>query len=117
MALGELQRRPARRCQGGQRLTIGPRSIADGERRGAGDFDDLVRTALRQRPSDRPLCGARQLIRPTALFDGNCKDIADAAFGLDDMWRLRVCLQFAPQPQHLNVDAAIEDVFVEPDRL
>src|ERR1700686_4155508 len=53
-------------------------------------------------------------IRPTALFDGNCKDIADAAFGLDDTWRLRVCLQFAPQPQHLNVDAAIEDVFVEP---
>src|ERR1700676_4896534 len=54
------------------------------------------------------------LIRPTALFDRNCKDIADAAFGLDDTRHLRVCLQFAPQPQHLNIDAAIEDVFVEP---
>ena len=57
------------------------------------------------------------LIRPTALFDGNCKDIADAAFGLDDARHLRVCLQFAPQPQDLNIDAAIEDVFVEPRRL
>jgi hypothetical protein len=54
------------------------------------------------------------LIRQTALFDRNCKDIADAAFGLDDTRHLRVCLQFAPQPQHLNIDAAIEDVFVEP---
>src|SRR5260221_13341390 len=61
--------------------------------------------------------GTALLIRPTALLDRNCKDIADAAFGLDDTWRLRVCLQFAPQPQHLNIDAAIEDVFVEPGRL
>src|SRR5260370_17459059 len=56
-------------------------------------------------------------IRPTALFDGNCKDIANAAFGPDDTWRLRVYLQLTPQPQHLNIDAAIEDVFVEPGRL
>jgi hypothetical protein len=48
---------------------------------------------------------------------GNCKGIADAAFGLDDTWRFRVCLQFAPQPQHLDIDAAIEDVFVEPGGL
>src|SRR5216684_2608501 len=60
---------------------------------------------------------AAALIRPTALFDGNCKDIAEAAFGPDDTWHLRVCLQFPPQPQHLNIDAAIEDVFVEPGRL
>src|SRR4029077_18081868 len=30
---------------------------------------------------------------------------------------VRIDLQFAPQPQHLNVDAAIEDIFVEPGRL
>src|SRR5258705_11180378 len=55
---------------------------------------------------------------PRAIpFDGNCKDIANAAFGPDDTWRLRVCLQLTPQPQHLNIDAAIEDVFVEPGRL
>src|SRR5260221_14668117 len=52
---------------------------------------------------------------PRAIpFDGNCKEIANAAFGPDDTWRLRVYLQFAPQPQPLNIDAAIEDVFVEP---
>ena len=51
------------------------------------------------------------------MFDGNCKGIADAAFGPDDTWRLRVYLQLTPQPQHLNIDAAIEDVFVEPGRL
>src|SRR6476620_2838404 len=55
---------------------------------------------------------------PRAIpFDGNCKDIANAAFGPDDTWRLRVCLQLTPQPQHLNIDAEIEDVFVEPGRL
>jgi hypothetical protein len=56
-------------------------------------------------------------IRPTALFDRNCKDIANAAFGPDDTWCLRVYLQLAPQPKHPNIDAAIEDVFVEPGRL
>jgi len=56
-------------------------------------------------------------VRPTALFDRNCKDIANAAFGPDDAWCLRIYLQLAPQPKHPNIDAAIEDVFVEPDRL
>src|ERR1700730_15531934 len=31
-----------------------------------------------------PLMRDAVLIRQTASFDGNCKDIADAAFGLDD---------------------------------
>src|SRR3984893_11440948 len=90
-----------------------PCASASGKRCGKGQ----PHSEIRERHSDRALCAARQLIRPTALFDGNCKDIADAAFGLDDMWLLRVCLQFAPQPQHLNVDAAIENIFVEPGRL
>ena len=45
------------------------------------------------------------------------EDVADAALGLDDPRRARIGLQLAPQPQHLNIDAAIEDVFVEPGRL
>src|SRR5258708_23245192 len=84
-------------------------------------FGHVLRSILRNRSPKQSLqhgCNtAAALIRPTALFDGNCKDIADAAFGFDDTCRLRVCLQFAPQPQHLNIDAAIEDVFVEPGRL
>src|SRR5258708_5879088 len=68
-------------------------------------------------PWPSPILRCAAPIRPTALLDRNCKDIADAAFGLDDTWRLRVCLQFAPQPQYLNIDAAIKDVFVKPGRL
>ncbi|MDB5604403.1 MAG: NADH:flavin oxidoreductase/NADH oxidase [Bradyrhizobium sp.] len=84
----------------------------------------LAKVAMSEKCAKRKWSDARSAIlryaapiRPTAFFDGNCKDIANAAFGPDDTWRLRVYLQLAPQPQHLNIDAAIEDVFAEPGRL
>jgi len=39
--------------------------------------------------------------------------VADATHGLDRARCSRIALQFAPQPQDLDVDATIEDVFVE----
>lgn len=48
---------------------------------------------------------------------GNREDLADAAFGLNDAWRTRIDLQPGPQPQHLNVDAAVEKVFMNAGRL
>lgn len=47
----------------------------------------------------------------------NREHIADAALGLDDSRRTRIGLQLAPQPQHLDVDAAIENVFMDAGRL
>jgi hypothetical protein len=43
---------------------------------------------------------------------GQCKDIPDAALRPYDARRAHVSFQFAPQPQHLYVDAPIENVFV-----
>ena len=51
------------------------------------------------------------------LLYGQCKDIADAALRQYDARRTRVGFQFAPQPQHLHVDASIENVFVHPGGL
>src|SRR5258708_35449358 len=45
------------------------------------------------------------------------KHIADAALGLDHARCPRIDLQLASQPQHLDVDAAIENVLVEPGGL
>jgi hypothetical protein len=45
-------------------------------------------------------------------FHPGSEHIADAALGLDDAWRARIDLQLAPQPQHLDIDAAIENILV-----
>src|ERR1700736_2198421 len=51
--------------------------------------------------------------RPSSeCFDGQRKHIADAAFGQDDARRVWIGLQLAPQAQYLNVDTAIENIFV-----
>ena len=50
-------------------------------------------------------------------FDGQRKYVANAAFGQDDARRVWIGLQLAPQAQDLNVDTAIEDIFVDPGRL
>jgi hypothetical protein len=50
-------------------------------------------------------------------FDGQRKHVADAAFGQDDARAIWIGLQLAPQAQDLHVDTAIEDIFVDPDRL
>ena len=61
----------------------------------------------------RPLCRrVVRRIRRSERFYSQGKDVADAPFGLDHARRTRIGLQFAPQAQDLDVDAAIEDVFV-----
>src|SRR5258707_874651 len=52
--------------------------------------------------------------RPSSeRFDGQRKYVANAAFGQDDARRVWIGLQLAPQAQYLNVDTAIEDIFVD----
>lgn len=64
-------------------------------------------------------CHAFTITTSAALerLDRHGEDVAHAALGLDDARRARVVLQLASQPQHLNVNAAIEDVFVDAGRL
>src|SRR6202790_3753808 len=50
-------------------------------------------------------------------FNGQCKYVANTAFGQDDARRVWIGLQLAPQAQYLNVDTAIEDIFMDPGRL
>src|SRR6186713_440738 len=45
------------------------------------------------------------------------EDVPDAALGLDDARCARIGLQLAPQPQHLNIDAPVKDVFMDAGRL
>ena len=45
-------------------------------------------------------------------LDWQREHIADAALSPDRAWCTRIDLQFAPQPQHLDVDAPIENFFV-----
>ena len=51
------------------------------------------------------------------MFDRQGETIAYAALRLYGAGRARVSLQLAPQPQHLNVDAAVEDILVDAGRL
>jgi hypothetical protein len=50
-------------------------------------------------------------------LDRQRKNIADAALGQNHAQRIRTTLQLAPQPQDLNVDASIEDVFMNSRRI
>ena len=50
-------------------------------------------------------------------FDLPGENISDASLGLDHLRRARVVLQFAAQAENLDVDAAIEHVFVDSSRL
>lgn len=61
----------------------------------------------------------REACHGTALegFDGWTEDIAEAAFGLDDLRRAGIGLQLATEPQHLHIDAAVEDILVDPGGL
>jgi hypothetical protein len=66
-------------------------------------------------------CNSRQVARRRKVFRRNAlsqyfhlqgKCVADATFRLNDAWHARLTLEFAAQPENLNIDAAIEDVFV-----
>ena len=45
-------------------------------------------------------------------FDRQRENVADAALGLDHARRTGIDFQFPPQPQHLDIDASIENIFV-----
>jgi hypothetical protein len=45
-------------------------------------------------------------------FDCRCEDIANAALGLNDARCTRIDLQLAPQSQDRDIDASIENIFV-----
>ena len=45
------------------------------------------------------------------------KDVADPALGLDHIGHARVALQLPAQPQDLDINAPVEDIFVNPGRL
>src|SRR5258707_9097755 len=45
-------------------------------------------------------------------FDRQREHITYAALSLDNAWRTGIDLEFAPQPQDLDIDAPIENVFV-----
>ena len=49
----------------------------------------------------------------------DCRLIAltDATFGSDDLRRTRVILQFAPETHHLDIDASIKNILVNPGSL
>ena len=49
-------------------------------------------------------------------LDRQRKNIANAALGPDHPRRIRINLQLAPQPQDLNIEAAIEDIFMNSRR-
>src|SRR5262252_1710257 len=55
------------------------------------------------------LAGAEPLER----LDGKREHVADATLGLNDRRRGRIAFQLAAEPQHLDVDAAVEDVLVD----
>src|ERR1700676_3965261 len=46
-------------------------------------------------------------------FDRQREGIANAALGLNQTRFTGIGLQFTPQPQHLDIDAAIENIFVD----
>ena len=50
-------------------------------------------------------------------LDSQRKNVADAAVSLDHARCIRINLQLAPQPQDPNIDAPIEDIFMNSRRM
>src|SRR6266702_3523847 len=86
--------------------TLSPSRIDVTAARGA----PAARRPMSRIPSNRNCAGLERLNR-------NSEAVANAALGLDNARRARVGLQLASQPQDLDVDAAVEDVFVDARRL
>src|ERR1700716_1283445 len=57
-------------------------------------------------------CTAPHFYHFSERFDRQREDIADAALRLDHPRCTRINLQFAPQPQDLDIDASIENILV-----
>ncbi len=82
--------------------------------------DDIITTATlrshncgRARLRSRPQAVALYFYHISERLDRKCEDIAEAALSLDDAWRTRIDLQFAPKSQNLDVDAPIEDILMD----
>jgi hypothetical protein len=54
--------------------------------------------------------GSYTFAHPSERLDGQGKHIPDAALGLDDAGRVEPGLQLAPQPQNVDIDAAVEEI-------
>src|ERR1700732_3510194 len=67
--------------------------------------------------SQEPLAAASRLVGGSEALDGKGKHIANAALGTNNARCVRSGLQLAPQPQDLDVDAAVEDILVHAGRL
>ena len=61
--------------------------------------------------------GSYTFAHPSERLDRQGKHIPDAALGLDDAGRVEPGLQLAPQPQNVDIDAAVEDILVRAGRL
>src|SRR3984885_3194700 len=83
----------------------------------------LLQICLRERPPSARCRNVSALENPVTAVAGSAglhsqrKYVADPALGPDDFRGSRVNLQLAPQPQHLDIDATVEHVFVYAGRL
>jgi hypothetical protein len=53
------------------------------------------------------------IVHSSKRFDRQHEDVAEAALRLDCAWGTRTDLQFTPQPQDLDIEAPIEDIFMD----
>jgi hypothetical protein len=91
------------------------------------DREDVHNLALRGGYSLRRRCYCGSALQPLACsvlarrtplerVDWQGEQVADAAFGLDDARDARVGLQLAPEMQEMEVDASIDDIFMDRER-
>ena len=54
---------------------------------------------------------------PSDALDGNSEHVTHTAFGPDDTRCAGVAFELAPEAEDLHIDAAVEDIFVNPSCL
>ena len=102
------ERRRRHQATDSRNALISPIPSADGE------IVEIARYRFVSGLRKRATIVARQ---KSERLDRQGKHVADTALGLNDPRRARVGLQLAPQAQDLHVDAAVENVFVDPSCL
>jgi hypothetical protein len=75
-------------------------------------LNGLARRFRNSKRAGRPVSSSERAL----LFDRQRKNIANAALGPDHPRRIQINLQLAPQPQDPNINAAIEDIFMNSRR-
>ena len=83
----------------------------------AGTASSRVRGAWRRRRDCVEVAAAPVASQTSELLDRRDKYIADATLGSNEGRRGCVDLELASQPQHLHVDTAIKDIFVDAGRV